>query len=104
MHTMSTELAGNGITVNNIAPGPIVTPMAEARLDAAQRNAYIHAIPQRRLGRPENVAEAAVFLASDAASYISGHTLNVDGGYRTAGLTFSLGTTRAPEVSDFEIS
>lgn len=102
MRTMSTELAVHGITVNSIAPGPIATPLAEPLLDPAQRNAYVYTIPQRRLGRPEEVAAAAVFLASDEASFVTGHTLNVDGGYQTAGLMFTLGTSRAPEVAAFK--
>lgn len=94
---MSVELAAAGITVNNIAPGAIATQMAVEQHDAATRDAYHYLIPQRRYGLPEEVADAAVFLASDEAKHICGHTLNVDGGFLTAGLMFSLGDGQAPE-------
>jgi 3-oxoacyl-[acyl-carrier protein] reductase len=100
--TMSAELAGHGITVNSIAPGPIAMPLSESLLEPAQRNAYIYTVPQRRFGRPDDVAAAAVFLAFDEAGYVTGHTLNVDGGYQTAGMMYTLGTSRAPEVAAFE--
>ena len=93
---MSVELAAQGITVNNIAPGAIATRMAEEQHDAATRAAYHDLIPQRRYGTPEEIAEAAVFLASDAARHICGHTLNVDGGFLTAGLMFDL-APKGPE-------
>jgi 3-oxoacyl-[acyl-carrier protein] reductase len=93
---MSVELAASGITVNNIAPGAIATEMAAAQHDQATREAYHYLIPQRRYGTPDEVADAAVFLASEEARHICGHTLNVDGGYLTAGLMFSLGNSKAP--------
>jgi NAD(P)-dependent dehydrogenase (short-subunit alcohol dehydrogenase family) len=95
---MSVELAARGITVNNIAPGAIATQMAVEQHDKATRDAYHYLIPQRRYGTPEEIADAAVFLASDEAKHICGHTLNVDGGYLTAGLMFSLGDSRAPDL------
>lgn len=85
---MAVELSSSGINVNSIAPGAIATRMAEAQHDAATREAYHYLIPQRRYGKPEEVADAAVFLASDAASHICGTTLNVDGGFLAAGLMF----------------
>jgi len=93
---MSVELASSGITINNIAPGAIETAMAAQVHDQATRDAYHYLIPQRRYGRPEEIADAAVFLASEEARHVCGHTLNVDGGYQTAGLMFSLGASRAP--------
>jgi len=95
---MSVELASRGITVNNIAPGAIATQMAVEQHDKATRDAYHYLIPQRRYGTPEEIADAAVFLASDEAKHICGHTLNVDGGYLTAGLMFSLGDSKAPDL------
>ena len=95
---MSVELAASGITVNNIAPGAIATEMAAAQHDAATRAAYHYLIPQRRYGTPEEIADAAGFLASDEARHVCGHTLNVDGGFLTAGLMFPLGNVAAPDA------
>ncbi|WP_158592314.1 SDR family NAD(P)-dependent oxidoreductase [Noviherbaspirillum sedimenti] len=74
------ELAPFGIRVNCIAPGYIETPMLQGNLGNMQGLMDIHC-PMRRLGQPDEIAEAIAFLASDAASYISGATLPVDGGY-----------------------
>lgn len=95
---MTVELAQKGINVNNIAPGAIATRMAKQYHDQATRAAYNYLIPQRRYGLPEEIADAAVFLASDEARHICGHTLNVDGGYLTAGLMFPLDDVEAPLV------
>jgi 3-oxoacyl-[acyl-carrier protein] reductase len=100
--SLSTELSQHGITVNTIAPGPIGTPYLMSLIEPAQRNAYVYGVPQHRFGRPEDIAAAAVFLASDEAQFVTGHTLNVDGGYVGAGMMYNLGTSRAPEVADFE--
>ena len=83
---MAVELAEHGINVNNIAPGAIETEFARAMHDAATRAAYGYLIPMTRYGTPEEIADAAVFLCSDEARYIHGRTLNVDGGFRGAGL------------------
>ncbi len=85
---MAVELAGFGINVNNIAPGAIETEMAKFAHDQATRAAYNYLIPMTRYGTPEEIADAAVFLSSDESRYIHGHTLNVDGGFRAAGLMF----------------
>ena len=85
---MSVELASRGITVNNIAPGAISTQMAVEQHDKATREAYHYLIPQRRYGTAEEIASAVAFLASDEAAHICGTTLNVDGGYLSAGLMF----------------
>jgi NAD(P)-dependent dehydrogenase (short-subunit alcohol dehydrogenase family) len=85
---MAVELAEHNINVNNIAPGAIETEMAKFAHDQATRAAYNYLIPMSRYGTPEEIADAAVFLCSDEARYIHGHTLNVDGGFREAGLMF----------------
>jgi 3-oxoacyl-[acyl-carrier protein] reductase len=90
---MAVELAPYNINVNNIAPGAIETEMAKFAHDAATRSAYNYLIPMVRYGSPEEIADAAVFLCSDEARYVHGHTLNVDGGFRAAGLMFGAGKT-----------
>jgi 3-oxoacyl-[acyl-carrier protein] reductase len=77
--SIATEIAGRGVTVNCIAPGAITTPMTE-RLTAEQRARLLSSIPAGRFGTPEDVAVAAVFLASAEASYVTGQTLHVNGG------------------------
>lgn len=94
---MAVELSEHGINVNNIAPGAIETEMAKFAHDAATRSAYNYLVPMVRYGTPEEIADAAVFLSSDEARYIQGHTLNVDGGFRAAGLMFG-GRKAAPAV------
>ena len=73
------ELASRGITCNAIAPGFIQTEMTQALPEAA-RQRLSEAIPMGTLGEPRDVAQAALFLVSDAARYITGHVLVVDGG------------------------
>lgn len=93
---MSVELAGWGINTNGIAPGAIKSAMSDEHHDAATRAAYTYLIPQRRYGLPREIADAAVFLASDASAHVCGHILNVDGGYLTAGLMFEMGDYTIP--------
>jgi 3-oxoacyl-[acyl-carrier protein] reductase len=73
------ELGMAGITVNSIAPGRIMTPMAQEAGEAAN-TAYLARIPVGRLGTPDDVAAAVAFLVSDEAGFISGITLDVNGG------------------------
>ena len=73
------EVASRNITVNSIAPGFIASAMTE-ELNDKQRESILSTIPAARLGTAQEVAACAVFLASDAAGYITGHTLNVNGG------------------------
>ena len=73
------EVGRLGIRVNAIAPGPIETPMARI-VSAEQRQAIARNILLGRMGQPEDIGEAVVFLASDAASFITGATLPVSGG------------------------
>jgi 3-oxoacyl-[acyl-carrier protein] reductase len=77
--SIARELASRGITVNAVAPGFIETDMTAA-LTAEQRDALSKQIPLERLGSPEDIAKAVLFLASDDASYITGQVLVVDGG------------------------
>jgi len=73
------EVAARGVTVNCIAPGFIQTPMTDS-LNDKQREAVLGRIPARSFGKPEDVASAVVFLASDESSYMTGQTLHVNGG------------------------
>lgn len=83
---IATELAPFGITANALAPGAIDTELVTQMHSAQTRQIYTDRIPQGRYGTPEEVADAAIFLASDAASYINGQILGVDGGFLSAGL------------------
>ena len=76
---LAAEIASRNITVNSIAPGFIETDMTQA-LPEAQRELLLKQVPAGRLGQPEDIASAVAFLASDAASYITGTTLHVNGG------------------------
>lgn len=76
---LAAEVASRGITVNCVAPGFIETAMTEA-LGDKQRAALAERIPAGRLGRPGDVAAAVVYLASEEAAYVTGHTLHVNGG------------------------
>jgi len=77
--SLARELASRGITANAVAPGYIETPMTEV-LNEQQRTAMMATIPLARPGRPEDIAQAVAFLASEAAGYITGHVLDVNGG------------------------
>ena len=76
---LAVELASRGVTVNAIAPGFIETDMSEAVRNKAG-DLIKKMIPMRRLGQPDDIAKTAVFLASDAAGYMTGQVLTVDGG------------------------
>ena len=83
--TMAVELAQHGITANAIAPAQIDTRLTRTLPeDARQRR--VDRIPLGRFGEPDDIAKAALFLASDDAHYVTGHTLAVDGGYLAGGL------------------
>ena len=76
---MAKELASRNVTVNAIAPGFVKTEMTEVLSDKVKEQA-MNQIPLGRFAEPEDIANAAVFLASDKASYITGQVLLVDGG------------------------
>ncbi|MBI5908283.1 MAG: SDR family oxidoreductase, partial [Burkholderiales bacterium] len=83
--SLARELARHDITVNVVCPGPTETNLLDQMrnapgLTAKLMDAMVRAIPMRRPGRPEEVADAAVFLASPQASYITGQALSVSGG------------------------
>ena len=81
MRTIAVELAQYGITVNNIAPGAIDTPMdAPLKEHPGQMKELLSEIPLGRMGKPEEVAALAVYLASDASAYVTGNTFFIDGG------------------------
>ncbi len=80
------ELAPLGITVNAIAPGPVETELTRVHHTPAARANYKRMIPAGRYGLQEEMADAAVFLAGEAAAYVNGHVLTVDGGYLAAGV------------------
>ena len=77
---MAIDHAGDKVRVNAIAPGPTDTPMLRQFLDAEGRAAFAATFPMRRLGSPEEIAQTALFLASDEASFVTGAILCVDGG------------------------
>ncbi|CAN5706891.1 SDR family oxidoreductase [soil metagenome] len=87
MRTIAVELAPHKITVNNIGPGAVYTPIdKDVEENKAMDDAILAEIPLGRWGRPEEIGDLAVFLASDKASYITGSTHFIDGGMlRNAG-------------------
>jgi 2-hydroxycyclohexanecarboxyl-CoA dehydrogenase len=87
--TLAREVARSGVTINNVCPGPTETPLLDGMLGAGEASAKMvealrRAVPMRRLGRPDDIAAAVAFLASDAAGYITGQTLSVSGGLTMA--------------------
>ena len=85
---MAVELAPAGVAVNAIAPGPVRTDITSH--GPQQTQAYIDRIPMGDYGTRDAVANAALFLASDECTFVTGHILNVDGGFNAAGLMFPL--------------
>lgn len=77
--TLALELASRGITVNCVAPGLVKTDMTQA-MDESMLESLVAAIPMGEMGEPDDIAHAVNFLASDKANYITGQTINVNGG------------------------
>ena len=80
--TLALECAEHGITVNTLCPGPFLTPMNEPIVNQSETNkSIIGAVPMKRWGQMDEIQGAAIFLASDASSYVTGTNLYVDGGW-----------------------
>ena len=77
--SLSQEVATRNITVNCIAPGFIETPMTE-QLDDKRKDAILNSVPMNRIGTPEDLSSAIIFLASQESSYITGQTIHINGG------------------------
>ncbi len=92
---MALELGPYGITANTVAPGPIDTALSRERHTAEARADYQRTIPMARYGEASEVARAVAFLTAEESSYISGHTLFVDGGYMAAGMGVSTAQSAA---------
>ena len=84
--SLAVEWATSGVTVNAILPGVFRTDLNSALLDSPRGQEFLMRTPMRRFGRVEELVGAAVFLASDAASFITGHLLAVDGGFLASGV------------------
>jgi NAD(P)-dependent dehydrogenase (short-subunit alcohol dehydrogenase family) len=95
---LSTEWAGRGVRVNAILPAQVVNPGLEQRMtaDAKLRNKFLSGIPAGRLGHPDDIRGLAVFLASDASSWITGTLIPMDGG----NLAMNAGGSRGQESGD----
>jgi len=98
MRQQAAELGAQGIRVNAVAPGPVDTAMARQVHTAEIRAGYHAAIPLNRYGTPQEIAEAVGFLCSDAASYVNGQVLAVDGGFDATGIGLSDLAVRARAV------
>ncbi|HEX7881658.1 MAG TPA: SDR family oxidoreductase, partial [Afipia sp.] len=79
MKSVGAEYARRNVTANCIAPGFIATPMTDV-LNEKQREGVLAKVPAGRLGTPEDIAAAAVYLASNEAAYVTGQTIHVNGG------------------------
>jgi 3-oxoacyl-[acyl-carrier protein] reductase len=90
------DLAPFGITVNSVSPGPIETPQTAKLHNQIVRDAVVNATPMARYGRPDEVADAIAFLASDDARFVTGHDLVVDGGLTSAAVLYDLSKNPQP--------
>ncbi|MFT3720318.1 SDR family NAD(P)-dependent oxidoreductase [Pseudorhodoferax sp.] len=80
------EAAEWGVTVNAVAPGPVETPLIKKMAGGDSTSTYANLVPMNRFGTPDEIAHAVLFLLSEQASYITGETLAVDGGFLASGL------------------
>jgi NAD(P)-dependent dehydrogenase (short-subunit alcohol dehydrogenase family) len=96
---LAVNLAHHGIRVNAIAPGYIATPMMLALLDDEREATLLSRVPMHRLGVPDDLVGAAVFLASDESAYVTGHILHVDGGAFVLGWTPAQSSPHLPDES-----
>ena len=86
-HQMAVEWGPRGVRANSVSPGMIRTPLSEAHYrEEGVLNKRISRIPMRRIGQPEDIADAVAFLSSDGARYVNGQDLVVDGGFLKASL------------------
>ena len=79
-------MAPHGVTVNAIAPGVFRTDLNKALLESARGQEFLMRTPMRRFGRTEELVGAAIFLASDASSFVTGQLIVVDGGFLASGV------------------
>lgn len=86
IQTLATEWATRGVRVNAIAPGFFMTPLNRERMSAERKERALGRTPMGRFGELDELVNAAIYLASDGASYVTGDTIRVDGGFRAAGL------------------
>lgn len=84
---MAVEFAKTNVRINSISPGPVETPLLATLFSPDEKERRLVHVPYGRFARPQEIAEAAAFLASDNASYINGHDLRVDGGITSAYVT-----------------
>jgi NAD(P)-dependent dehydrogenase (short-subunit alcohol dehydrogenase family) len=84
--TLAVEWATRGVRVNAISPGFFMTPLNQAKMSQARKETALRRTPMHRFGELDELVGAAIYLASPSASYVTGETIGVDGGFLAAGL------------------